>query len=110
MLLPPGPLGDPLFDQLNLRRVELQPGLLRRHALIFILVDKAKVEFALFRLTGDNQLLIVQFRAKPLLCVEAQVRLALALIRPVAFEAIVTEQRTNLPVEVNLLRPAPAGT
>ena len=109
MLLPPGPLVDPFFDQLNLIRAELQPGFLRRHALVFILVHKAKVEFTLPGLTGSDELVIVELRAEPLLGVEAQVRLALVLIRTVAFEAIITEQWTNLPVEINLLRPGQAG-
>ena len=72
-------------------------------------MDKTKIELALSRLTGGDQPMIIQLRAKRLLGIETQIRLALALVRPVAFEAIVTEQRTNLPVKVNLLRPAPAG-
>ncbi len=72
-------------------------------------MDKTKIELALFRLAGGDQLLTIELRAQSLLGIEAKVRLALALVRTVAFKAIVAEQRTNLPVKVNLLRPAPAG-
>ena len=72
-------------------------------------MDKTKIELALFRLAGGDQLLAIEFRAQSLLGIEAKVRLALTLVRTVAFKAIVTEQRTNLPIKVNLLRPAPAG-
>ena len=69
----------------------------------------AAVQLALHGFAGDYQLVILELRAQSRLGIETQLRLALALIRPVTFEAIVTQERTDLAAEVNLLRPSPPG-
>ena len=102
MRLPLRSIFNPLFDQRDLLIVQLLVEILRRHPLVDVVRSDAAEQLAFIQLARNNRVpAAVQFSEGTFLIIQPQTRLARPFIRPVAGEAIVREDRANVPVEVD---------
>ena len=94
--VPLGALIDPSTQELDLFLSERVPGIRRRHVLVGIGVGDALNEQAVGRLAGNDHV----FPGKrAVLGIEVEFRFAVLFVGPVAREAIVRENRADVPVE-----------
>src|SRR5262245_53114355 len=98
MLVPARAIVDPASDRLDLffAQVVLRRG--RRLPHVLILRRDALIELRFRPVARRDH---ARFSERALLRVEAQLRLALILVRPVTGEAIVRQYRTNLAIEID---------
>ena len=99
--LPFGPLLDPAAERLDLGLRERPARPLGGHPLGVIVRDDPLDQGALARLAGDDHRPVLPLRERPLLLVEPEARLALALVGAVALEAGLGEDRADVAVEVD---------
>src|SRR2546426_2898707 len=101
LLLPLGPLIDPLADQFDLfgSQVPLKPGW--RHPNSIGLGTDLLIQFALRGFSGNNDVVAAPVSERALFGIKPQARRPLLLIRPMAGKAIVRKDGTNLAVKIH---------
>ena len=92
-------LGDPALEQILLRAGEFLVRVRRRHEVIGVLGEDAFDELARVRLAGDESL----GGDGGLAHIEAELGLALLLVRAVAVKAVVGKNRPDVAVVIDLL-------
>ena len=103
-------LFEPLLEHRHLPRRELLVRLGRRHDVVGIRRRDAPPQRALRHLPRHHRAQpFAQVRARAVLGIQTQLRLALLLIRPVAREAVVRQNRPHVVVEIHLLRHRRSG-
>ena len=90
MVLPVGALCDPVAEQCDLIGLEMLVRIWRGHDHIRLSGDQALVEFAVFRVAGDDRApAAAECRQNAFVCVESKVGFAGVLVGTVAVKAIV---------------------
>src|SRR4051794_18105145 len=90
-----GAVGDPLADQFLIGSSEGKLRFRRRHALVRVAADDARDELALVRLAGNY------YRGNsPVARVQPHIGLSRLAVRPVALEALVGKDRTDVTIEI----------
>src|SRR3954471_17572174 len=92
---------DPSPKRFLLLRRELAVALRRRHHLIRIVAENALDGFAVRAPAGHDGDGAVVIRLRLLLLIEPQVSLALRLVRTVALEAVLAEDRLDVAIKVH---------
>ena len=103
VLRPLGPLRDPAANQIELRRRDPLTGLRRRHPFVGIVGGHPSQGFAFFRLEGDKGSLAAKFGEQTGLRIQPQIGLPLLVVRPVAIEAVLRQDRANVPAKDDLV-------
>ena len=100
MLLPFRPLLNPEFHQLFLLCRQLLLGLFRRHQVVFILRNHARVHLAVHRLAGDDRDPVLGFTENPGFAIQPQVGLAAGRVGTMTLKTIFREDWPNIAVEL----------
>lgn len=95
-----GPLGNPSPDPLDLLGAKTRALPRRRHHLVLILTEEPMEHLAGLRLSGHDRRMTAQVRRGALKGVEAKAGLALLLVRAMAGNAMIRDQGTNVPIEI----------
>ena len=105
---------DPSLEQFDLFCGQGFAGIGRRHEILGILRGDAGDDLTLSGITGHDRVVSSQIGPGPLWGVETQFGLAVILIGAVAVEAVVGQNRADVPIELNGLisgrQPRPEET
>jgi len=83
--------------------VQLPTKVRRRHAFVHVRVGDALEKKTLSRLPRNDRNAIFTFPKDAFPGVQAQLLLSFGLIRPVTFEAVVREERSDVSIEIDLV-------
>jgi len=97
-------LGDPAPEGLDLLGGEVLVRLRRRHAVLLVGGDQPGDELAVIRLTRDDDGVAAAIQRGVRGVVEPQPPLAVVRVLPVAVEAVLRQDRTDVAVELQLRR------
>src|SRR5207249_11562319 len=101
---------DPAADERDFALAQPAAGFGLRHPFRFVLRRDAAEQLALLRLAWHDHRAIFPLGKCSLFSVEPEVRLSLGLVRPVAIEAVVGEDRPDIAVELDGLRQGLGST
>ena len=104
MLAPGRPFGHPARQQVGLGLRQLSPRLRRRHHLVRLVRGDPGDQLALLGAARDDQAIAAAVAEHILSGVETQLAFASSRVGPVTLEAVLRQDRPDLPREVDLLR------